>query len=402
MKSIIQYIRECLLITEGGESGHMSHPIDYVDFTGNDLIELIDNLFNGKIEHMKEKLDGMNIMATMNNDGEVVFIRNKGNLNSERGGMSLKEMAEKWAEKEQQKKVFLSGGKLITDIFKKLDKSYFNPTPDTRKIINCECIISGKTNIMPYASDRVAFHGYKIYKHNGVKWVEDKDVEGHVEDIYDAAKDFDSAKPRPDLIIKTADEASKFAKKFIESIKKLFTDEGLTLDNTIDDFKHTRFKKYAPEWMRDDDVIYNRLYNNDKSVNLGKIKKDHPDHIDEINELDKIKKKLDESVIGPLDNLFLSIGNEFISMLSGFTNEQTHDKVINTLKKDIESTIEVVKNSNSEETQAKVAKQLERLKMLGDKFNSAEGIVFLYKGRRMKLTGSFAPINQILGTRFEI
>lgn len=387
---------------EGGEGGHMSHPIDYVDFTGNDLIELIDNLFNGKIEHMKEKLDGMNIFATMNNNGEVVFIRNKSNLNSERGGMSLDEMAEKWAEKEQQKKVFLSAGKLITEIFTKLGKEYFNPAQDTRKVINCECIISGKTNIMPYASDRVAFHGYKIYKNNGTKWIEDEDVEGNVEDIYDAAKDFDAAKPRPDLIIKSADEASKFAPKFIESIKKLFDEEGLSLNNTIDEFKHTRFKKYAPEWMREDVVIYNRLYNNDKSVNLGKIKKQYPDKVDEINRLDVIKKEIDEYVIGPLDKLFLSIGNEFISMLSGFTNEKIHDKVTATLKKDIEDTIELVKKSNSEETQDKVAKQIERLKMLGDKFNSAEGIVFLYKGRRMKLTGSFAPINQILGTRFDI
>lgn len=387
---------------EGGEGGHMSHPIDYVDFTGNDLIELVDNLFNGKVEHMKEKLDGMNIFATMNNDGEVVFIRNKSNLNSERGGMSLEEMAEKWAEKERQKKVFLSAGKLITEIFSKLDRKYFNPDSETRKIINCECIISGKTNIMPYATDRVAFHGYKIYKFNGSKWIEDEDVEGHVEDIYDAAKDFDVAKPRPDLIIKSISDASKFAKKFIESIKKLFDDEGLTLENTIDEFKHTRFKKYAPEWMKDDDTIYNRLYNNDKSVNLTKIKKQHPDNIEEINNLDVIKKKIDEYVIGPLDNIFLAIGNEFINMLSGFTNEQIHDKVISTLKKDIEETIDTVKKSNSLDIQNKVEKQLERLKALGDKYNSAEGIVFMHKGRRMKLTGSFAPINQILGTRFKL
>ena len=36
----------------------------------------------------------------------------------------------------------------------------------------------------------------------------------------------------------------------------------------------------------------------------------------------------------------------------------------------------------------------------GDKYNDAEGIVFTWKGRRMKLTGSFSPINQALGVRF--
>ena len=70
------------------------------------------------------------------------------------------------------------------------------------------------------------------------------------------------------------------------------------------------------------------------------------------------------------------------------------------LKQDIESTIEQVKQSGSTEAQDKLEKSLQRLQALANKYNAAEGIVFLYKGRRMKLTGSFAPINQALGTRF--
>ena len=108
------------IINEGGQAGHMAHPIDYTDFTGQELIELVQYLFCGKITEIKEKLDGMNIMATMNDDGEVVFIRNNSNLNSERGGMSIDDMVEKWAEKEHQKKVFIQAGQIITDIFKKL------------------------------------------------------------------------------------------------------------------------------------------------------------------------------------------------------------------------------------------------------------------------------------------
>ena len=41
-----------------------------------------------------------------------------------------------------------------------------------------------------------------------------------------------------------------------------------------------------------------------------------------------------------------------------------------------------------------------RLHALGNKYNAAEGIVVMYKGRRMKFTGSFAAINGALGTRF--
>ena len=62
MLSLQQFIN----IFEGGAGGHMAHPYDYADFTAADLIDLVDSLFKGKIEDLKEKLDGFNIEATMN------------------------------------------------------------------------------------------------------------------------------------------------------------------------------------------------------------------------------------------------------------------------------------------------------------------------------------------------
>ena len=68
----------------------------------------------------------------------------------------------------------------------------------------------------------------------------------------------------------------------------------------------------------------------------------------------------------------------------------------------MEETIDLVKKSNLPEVQDKVNQQLKRLQNLNNKYNSAEGIVFTYKNRRMKLTGSFACINAILGARFSV
>ena len=395
------------MIYEGGQAGHMAHPIDYTDFTGNELKTLVVDLFTGKVTQMKEKLDGMNLFATMNNEGEVVFIRNNSNLNSEKGGMSIDDMIEKWAEKEHQKRVFTQAGNIITTIFKKLGVKYFNPTPETRKCINCECIVEGKTNVMPYATDRVAFHGYKIYEKGVNKkgepaWIEKDEVEGGVEEIYKIAEGIDAAKPRPNLVIKSLEEGNKFAQQFIKSIDRLFDNEGLTLDNTIEEWKFKRFEKVKPEWL-DKNVkeIFNRWFNNDKSFKATELKKIYPDHYDEVKD-DKFGKPFIGKVMEPLDNLFLAIGNELIDLLDGFTNKDTHDKVITSLKKDMEETVELVKQSGSTDAQDKVERNLNRLKALNDKYNSAEGIVFTYKGRLMKLTGSFAAINQILGTRFDI
>ena len=402
-------LQRYVMIYEGGAGGHMSHPIDYTDFTGIELIELVENLFSGKITSIKEKLDGMNINATMNNNGEVVFIRSNTERNLPEGGMSIKGMETKWEGKDHQLKVYIQSGKIIEQIFSKLDVKYFNPKPGIRKIINCECIIEGKTNIMPYAKDRVAFHGYKLYeltdkidKNGNKSWAEIDEVEGDVDAIYKAAEGIDAAKPRPNLVIKSIEDGKKFVIQFSKAIHRLFDNEDLQITDTIEDWKFARFEKVKPEWL-DKNVkeIFNRWFNKDKSFKATELKKIYPEHYDEVKD-DKFAKPFIGEVMGPLDNLFLSIGNELINLLDGFTNNEVHNKVVDSLKHDMKEIVELVKQSGSTEIQQKVERNLNRLKELGDKYNSAEGVVFTYKGRLMKLTGSFAAVNQIIGARFDL
>ena len=405
MKSLLEYIHEALQpIYEGGAGGHMAHPFDYTDWTANDLIDLVDSLFKGKVENLKEKLDGFNMSASMNNNGDVIFIRNNTERNSKDGGILYKDIDARWEGKEQQKKVFTTGARIINQIFQKLGVKYFNPDETHRKIINCECIIEGKTNILPYAKDRVAFHGYKLYELQSNKWVEIDDVEGDVDDIYKAAEGIDEAKPRPNLVIRSLEEGAKFAEKFTKEISKLWTNEGLDNDVTIEDWKKVRFKKFAPDWCKNDDDIFNRLCNNDKSVKATLLKKRYPEHQDEIpSKLDKeIKGEVVGKIMEPMDNLFLSIGNELIDLLDGFVNSGTKNEVINILKKDLENTVAEVEKSDSVRAKERINKSLQRLQALGNKYNAAEGIVIMHKGRRLKMTGSFAPLNAALGARFDL
>ena len=387
------------MVMEGGAGGHMAHPYDYDELTGNELLDLIESVFGGKITDMKEKLDGTNIHATMNTQGQVVFIRNKSNLNSELGGMSIQDMADKWADKPSVQNTFLTAGRIITEIFEKLGSKYFNPDSETRKVINCECIIAGKTNVMPYAEDRVAFHGYKIYKFNGTAWDEVEDVEGHVDDIYDAAEGISAAKPRKNLVIKSMENASKFANGFKSKIETLFKSEGLNLNNSIEDWKRARFENLKPNWLdKEVDKIYNRWFNADKSFKATELKKLYPEHYDEVKS-DKFAKPYIKQVIEPLDELFLEIGNAFIKLCDGFTNKDSHDTIVDTLRNDIKDVCDTIKKNGTEDVKQQLEFQLNRLRKLGDDaLNSAEGVVFEYKGRLMKLTGSFAAVNQILGS----
>ena len=103
----------------------------------------------------------------------------------------------------------------------------------------------------------------------------------------------------------------------------------------------------------------------------------------------------------PIHKLFLQIGNSVISILDGLTNKSQHAQVVDELRDDVRKTVDMVSKNGTDDSREKMLYQLQRLADLGDEYNSAEGIVITYKGRRLKLTGSFACVNAILGERFK-
>ena len=400
MKTLTEY-----LLLEGGQSGHMAHIIDYDDFTRDDLIELVEHLFDGKIEDITEKIDGTNIQATMNHEGEVVFIRNKGDLNSERGGMSISDMVEKWASKPQVAQTFVTAGETITKVFEKIGKKWFNPNPTTRRVVNCECVIAGKTNIIPYASDQVDFHDIWIYEKGIAGWVKKEVTKEGLKNIENACEGIDGAQLTPKVIIQVTKDSEKLKNQYIKEINKLFRK-----NLTIREWKHDRYfelinKEY--KWLLDGryDELYARWFDGNKQLNLRELKKIYKDNLDEFVELDKKGyKDIVGSVIEPLDILFLKLGNDVIRLCNGLINGGANAEVINQLKRDMECIVKDVEKEGSEEVKQKLAIQMVRMMNIGgqDSINSAEGIVFSYKGKLMKATGSFATMNQILGLRFAI
>ena len=398
MKTLKEY-----LLLEGGQSGHMAHIIDYDDFTRDDLIELVEHLFDGKIEDITEKIDGTNIQATMNCDGEVVFIRNKGDLNSERGGMTIQDMASKWASKPSVMQTFITAGQTIQKVFNKIGMDFFNPNSDTRLTVNCECVIAGTTNIIPYATDQVDFHDIWVYKKGIGGWKHEEVTKKGLDVIENACKDIEGAQLTPKIIIQVTKDSEKLKNQYIKEINKLF---GKNL--TIREWKYDRFfelisKEY--KWMLDGryDELYARWFDGDKKMNLRELKKVYANNIDELMLLDKKGyKNIVGEVVEPLDTLFLKLGNSIIRLCNGLINGGANAEVINQLKRDMEGIVKDVEREGTEEVKQKLANQMKRMIMIGgtDSINSAEGIVFSYKGKTMKATGSFATMNQILGLRF--
>ena len=105
-----------------------------------------------------------------------------------------------------------------------------------------------------------------------------------------------------------------------------------------------------------------------------------------------------KEVIGPIERLFLRLGVKVISLMTGILALDPEGQ-IKAIKTELETAIKKVRSSGSEQEVAKLEKELSKLEAIGgmDAVLPTEGIVFQYKGKTYKLTGGFAPINQILG-----
>lgn len=398
-------------LVEGGQSGHMKHPYDYTDFTLRDLKGLIRNLFSGRIEDITEKIDGTNIQATMNPEGTVVFIRNKGDLNSEIGGMTIDDMAKKWADRPQIAKTFLTAGAMITEVFEQIGPKFFNPSPTKKLVANCECVIEGKTNVLYYKNSQVDFHDIWVYeKDENGKWQNTDVTKDGLDRIQKACDNVEGAQITPQLIIQVRDDAEEILVKYIKMIDKIFKDAGCNEKSTVEEWKMARFMKYCKEgcewtdWVLKNSegakLLYNRWFNGDKSVNIKKIKELYKENERDLSAVDaKEYKKWVSDVMEPLDNFFIDLGNAIIELCDGILNADSKAEVVKQLKSDLEDAVETVRTVGDDDVNQKMTRQLQRLEGMG--LNASEGIVFRYKGKLMKCTGSFAALNAAMGLAYK-
>lgn len=396
---------------EGGAAGHMKHIYDYTDLTLIDIKEIITKLFSGDVEDVTEKLDGMNIQCGMNRNGQVVFVRNKKDLNSDIGGMLQDGISSKWAGRDNVANTFLSAYDTITKVFNRVGVAFFNPDPNTKILANCECITAGKTNILVYTTAQVDFHNLWVYtrKDENSQW-EKTDVitSGKLLSTLErACENITGAQLTPRLVIRVTEKSDALCDSLLAQVEELFAKAGCGDGDTIDDYKRSCFYKLCKKkykWVAKSDIgmeaLYNRWFNDDKSFKLTELKKVYKDNLEDLLNIDYKQVVFDTT--RSLDIFFGRLGNAVISICEGMVNAGSESSVIMELSNDLKGVVERVKSSGSTEMNVKLTNQLNRLADLGNQINASEGIVFRVGDRLMKCTGSFASLNQILGMRFKL
>ena len=112
--------------------------------------------------------------------------------------------------------------------------------------------------------------------------------------------------------------------------------------------------------------------------------------------------KQNKSNIYKFEKIFLELGAEVLSNIRNFLAVNP-DGSVQSIKKDIARAIKELQQTKDIKSLEILKYELKRIESIGgfEKIVPAEGIVFTYKGKTYKLTGLFAPINQLLGlTRY--
>ena len=399
------------LILEGGAAGHMSHPFDEKDLTFGDFKKIIDSGLQGELnfeEEATEKTDGQNVFATVM-DGEVKFARNKGEM---KNPMTLQQFKDKFED---------HGSPLVRDTFQFAAEdlaSSLNKIPakdlevfnNGKSFMNMELIYSKNPNVIYYDRDIIQFHGIKHTDGEGNEIGEETKYAASIakalKDLkLDMGKTFSIIPPQIIKLGKDIDFEKNKA-KFIKQVEDLRKRFNLTDADEVSRYHEMWWRetidKNFPDLTQDykEGLLLRWAYDDKKTLNIRSLDKElGKDQSTLIKKFDKedVKKKQKEN-IRPFEDLFLELGSVILKNASNFVAANP-DAEMQRLQKQLKDEAEAVRKSGNVSDIEKVAKELERLERIGgiESIIPTEGIVFVYKGKVMKLTGTFAAVNTLLG-----
>jgi len=396
------------LILEGGAAGHMMHPFDDHSLTFQDFKVLVGSALQGKLdfeEQPTEKTDGQNLFVSFK-DGETVFARNKGQMVAPINLLGVIDMFRNHPSPAVSD-TFSYAAQDLDAAFKKLsDKSVFN---NGNSFMNMELIYSANANVINYDKDVIQFHGMIHTDGKGNTVGTDsrlakelaqalKKVEADVQSTFSII---------PPQVLKIAkdvdfDEKVNYYYNKINSLRDKFSlsdsDEVIVyheawwkeqIENNFSELEDNIKRGLLLRWA----------YSDKKNLDMRSISKMvSKDQESKIKDFDKNSNKLWKENILPFENLFLQLGADVLKNVSNYIAANP-EKEKQRLHQQIRTEAERIKQNGDLTQLSKVEKELSRLQGIGgiESIIPTEGLVFKYKGKIYKLTGTFAAINQLMG-----
>jgi len=281
--------------------------------------------------------------------------------------------------------------------------------------MNLEVMWPKSSNVINYDKAEIVFHGALEYDDSGNAVGEVKGsarmLAGMIKQVnQNIQKHYKIGKPNF-LTVPKHQDFDKNKTKFVGKLNKLQKTYGLKDTDTLalyhqrfwEEFIHNAEKQFGVKISNKSyKLLVQRWAFFDKSYKIPQIRKDlakFPKFLDWVLSTDKMDQtKIVKANMKPFEELFFELGAEIMKNVSGWL-AASPDATVARVKKQLDAAIKDVRSGKDLKKLNTLKLQLDKLKAIGglDAIVPSEGIVFKYNGKTFKLTGSFAPINQITG-----
>jgi hypothetical protein len=399
------------VISEGGAYGHMSHPFDDMKLTFGDLKKIITGALVGELELTREKTDGQALAISWKN-GRLIAARNKSHLqNAGANAMGIEDVASKFAGRGGLTDAYNFAMKDLSSAISSLSDGQRKKIFDEGKcFMNLEVIWPTSVNVIPYGQALLVFHNTTCYNEAGVAVGANQSaatmLAGMIKQVNADVQSQYTIKGPPVTQLPKNEELRSKQNKYITQLQRLQHQFQLSDRATVSEYHQAWWENFIdkdkPKLQKlEREALVRRWAFGDKSFRLNTIS--DKDAQKWAMEHDKVNvEKQQKENVRPFEELFLSVGADVLSFM-GSVLTVNPDIAIRNMAGRLEATADKVRGSGDVSKLQKLEKELQRLQNIGgkDKIVPNEGIVFVYKGNTYKLTGTFAPLNQILGIFYE-
>jgi hypothetical protein len=392
----------------------MNHPYDTHGLTFNDMKEIISRALDGRLDMeqaVTEKTDGQNIFVTYK-DGQVKFARG---TRERVNPLSVAELQEKFGGRGAISDAFGEAGTDLNAALSKLGQERLNEIFKNGRIFaNMEIIYPATRNVISYEDAYLQFHNLTEFDEKGNVVMTDMPGGAELQKAIQSAnahlqKTFQIIPPRQ-LKIGRVDNFEDYQDALHNEVDQLKNRFGLDETDLVSEYHKAWWKDVIETKAQElgynipenvTKLLVNRWALADKSTRITALVKqiDNEDFANWVNEFDKKDfKKYQKQNIEPFESIFLKLGAMVLKNASDFL-ALNPSKAVQQIRQDMADSIKALRQTNDPKQLELLRTQLGRIQRLGgfEAIVPIEGLVFVYGGNTYKLTGAFAPINQLVG-----
>jgi cytidyltransferase-like protein len=390
----------------------MAHLHESTDLTFNDIADALTKIAQADIT-ATEKVDGQNLFITVDDQNRLRAARNLGDLR--KGGMAPKEFSDKW-KGHPAESAFTGGFEALELALNQLSAQELRDLfAQGQRYVNLEVMYPGNPNMVVYSGAQIVLHGASDLDPDGrgtTETPESREAFQALSAALDAAEvevNQEIWRVNGPAIMELKDISDGSAlQEAVQQIEQLAAPVGM--DATLGDYVALRLeenllKRDFPEEKIPDMIA--AVLDREGAPNSNQLKKglskEQKKIVSAIATKTSAHKYIAE-VLAPLEMAVHVFATEVLRGIKSFFVDDAEAEG-KEMRQELDRAIKFLEDaaaSGDKKAGQVLEKQLSKLEAAGldDIMSTIEGLVFEYppgSGNIKKITGNFAPLNQIVG-----